>query len=549
MIYFENFKNSKEFNQIFGITEHSNGVKSRKNKILLECLKNRELHKWWLSTGRVLLSAHNSQPDKYDLLHVVNMDGLKQLAKLLLMIMWAGNAAEDMNRLAFANEFPYVLWSKTYRLDAYKGLCTDGDTRAIRYVNTERNNKVFKMKAGKFISKCIEESFLRDIMPEQMKRWIGEEFAREWQSYAEQHKADSKYTLHVDDDFESIYDSSRCVGDFGSCMTDRNRHGFYRDSIGCKAAYLTNGDGDIVARCIVYQDVTDGNGNHYRLAERQYASNQEDVLKQLLVDMLIKAGEIDGYKRVGADCHDNKNFVRNDGTSMRDLNLRIDCNLEPGDTLSYQDSFVYYSIERNVAYNDSGFDYDYELNTTDETIVQSGDYSEYYDCYIGEDDSAYDEYYGDYFYSRDAVDAIYDGKTININRERANEENEIWRWSDEEDAFIYYDECCYVEKHGDYFLLNDCVRDINGDYQLSDDCEYSDYLGEYILSEDATWSGCLYSYIPDCEAVWCEVDEDYTYKGLAEFSEITGYYYCSEESKLKDEALFRKEHALVALTA
>lgn len=547
MIYFENFKNNKEFNQIFGITEHGNGVKSRKNKILLECLKNRELHKWWISTGRALLRRHTSQPDKFDLLHVVNMDGLKQFAKFLLLIMQTGNCG--MRPLAFADEFPYNLWSKTYRFDAYKGLCTDGDTKAIRYVNTERNDKVFKMKAGKFISKCIEESFLRDIMPEQMKRWIGEEFAREWQSYAEQHRTDGKFTLHVDDDFKSIYDSDRCVGNFGSCMTDRGFHDFYRDSIDCKAAYLTDANNDIVARCIVYQDVTDGNGNHYRLAERQYASNQEDVLKQLLVDMLIKAGEIDGYKRVGADCHDNKNFVRNDGTSMRDLNLRIDCNLEPGDPLSYQDSFVYYSIDRNVAYNDSGFDYDYKLNTTDGEIEPSGDYSEYYDCYIDEYESSYDEYYDDYFYSRDAANAIYNGRTININQERASEEDEIWCWSDEEYAFIYYDECCYVEKHTDYFLLDDCVRDINCDYQLSDDCEYSDYLGEYILSEDTVWSGDLNSYIPESEAVWCEVDEDYTYKGLEEFSEITGYNYCSEESKLEDEALFRKEHALVVLTA
>ena len=546
MIYFENFKNSKEFNQLFGITEHGNGVKSRKNKILLECLKNRELHKWWLSTGRALAPTYVSQPDKIDLFHVVSMDGLKQFAKFLLQIMFGDNG--DMKPLAFASEFPYALWSKTYRLDACKGLCTDGDTRAIRYINTERDNKVFKMKAGKFISKCIEESFLCNIMPEQMKRWIGEEFAREWQSYAEQY-CDSKYTLHVDDNFEDIYDSDRCAGDFGSCMTDKEYYSFYRDAIDCKAAYLTNADDDIVARCIVYQDVTDGSGNHYKLAERQYASSQDDVLKQLLVDMLIKAGEIDGYKRVGADCHDNKNFVRNDGTSMRDLDLSIDCRLELNEPLSYQDSFVYYSIDNHVAYNDSGYGYDYELNTTDGQIEPSGNYSEYYDRYIDEYDSSYDEYYDDYFYSNDASDAIYNGQRITINGERASEHDETWCWSDEEDAYIYYDECKYVDKHDDYFLTGDCVEDFNCDWQLKDDCEYSDFIEDYILSEDAVWSGYLRSYIPECEAVWCEVDGDNTYKGHEVFSEITGYNYCSEESMLRDEALFRKEHALVVCAA
>lgn len=545
MIYFENFKNSKEFNLLFGITEHGNGVKSRKNKILLECLKNRELHKWWLSTGRALAPTYVSETDKIDLFHVVSMDGLKQFAKFLLMIMFVDNG--DMRPLAFASEFSYSLWSKTYRLDACKGICTDGDTRAIRYINTERENKVFKMKAGKFISKCIDESFLRDVMPEQMKRWIGEEFAREWQSYAEQY-SDSKYTLHVDDNFEDIYDSDRCVGDFGSCMTDKGYHNFYRDAIDCKAAYLTNADDDIVARCIVYQDVTDGSGNHYKLAERQYASNRDDVLKQILVDMLIKAGEIDGYKRVGADCHDNKNFVRNDGTSMRDLDLSIDCKLEPGEPLSYQDSFVYYSIDNHVAYNDSGFGYDYELNTTDGAIEQSGDYSEYYDTYIDEYESSYDEYYDDYFYSRDAVSAIYNGRSININGDRISNDN-TWCWSDEENAYIYYNECEYVAKHDDYFLTDDCVEDFNGDWQLKDDCEFSDYSEEYILSEDAVWSKYLLSYILECDAVWCEVDEDYTYDGEEVSSEITGYDYCSKESMLKDEALFRKEHALVVLAA
>ena len=546
MIYFENFKNSKEFNQLFGITEHGNGVKSRKNKILLECLKNRELHKWWLSTGRALAPTYVSQPDKIDLFHVVSMDGLKQFAKFLLQIMFGDNG--DMKPLAFASEFPYALWSKTYRLDACKGLCTDGDTRAIRYINTERDNKVFKMKAGKFISKCIEESFLCNIMPEQMKRWIGEEFAREWQSYAEQY-CDSKYTLHVDDNFEDIYDSDRCAGNFGSCMTDKEYYSFYRDAIDCKAAYLTNAEDDIVARCIVYQDVTDESGNHYKLAERQYASGQDDVLKQLLVDMLIKAGEIDGYKRVGADCHDNKNFVRNDGTSMRDLDLSIDCRLEPNEPLSYQDSFVYYSIDNHVAYNDSGHGYDYELNTTDGQIEPSGNYSEYYDRYIDEYDSSYDEYYDDYFYSDDASDAIYNGQRITINGDRAGEHDETWCWSDEENAYIYYDECKYVDKHDDYFLTDDCVEDFNCDWQLKDDCEYSDFIEDYILSEDATWSGYLRSYIPECEAVWCEVDGDNTYKGQEVFSEITGYNYCSEESMLRDEALFRKEHALVVCAA
>lgn len=93
------------------------------------------------------------------------------------------------------------------------------------------------------------------------------------------------------------------------------------------------------------------------------SSDQDDVLKQILVDKLIRAGEIDGYKRVGASCRDNKNFVRNNGESMRDLKLHIDCCLEHGDVLSFLDSFVYYDYNGDRSYNDSSVSYDYELDS------------------------------------------------------------------------------------------------------------------------------------------------------------------------------------------
>lgn len=43
MIYIKSFKNYDEFKQLFGVVKHGNGVVSRKNKILLACLKNRKL--------------------------------------------------------------------------------------------------------------------------------------------------------------------------------------------------------------------------------------------------------------------------------------------------------------------------------------------------------------------------------------------------------------------------------------------------------------------------------------------------------------------------
>lgn len=374
MIYIKCFKNYEEFKQLFGVVEHGNGVKSRKNKILLACLKDRKLLHWWLSFKDSCDRKHRSHLyEKCDYLRATSMDDLKYFAKKMMNRIVYNDVCgmEDPYYCISPDGFSYTFYSSSMRLDGFKGICADGDSKAVRYENVERD-KVFKMKAGKFITRCIEECRItRDYMPEQLKRWIGEEFAREWQVFAEQRCTD-RYTLHVDDNFKDIYDSGRCYGDFGSCMTDKDQHTFYRDAIEAKAAYITDEHGWIVARCIVYTDVIDENGNHYRLAERQYSMGQDNVLKQILVDKLIKAGEIDGYKRVGVDCHDNKNFVRNDGSSMRDLVLHIACCLEAGNTLSYQDSFIYYNHDKQISYNDSSKSYSDELNTTDRQFGGGG---------------------------------------------------------------------------------------------------------------------------------------------------------------------------------
>lgn len=559
MIYIKSFKNYDEFKQLFGIVEHGNGAKSRKNKILLACLKNRKLLKWWLGFKKQAFEhgASVEAVEYNDYLRAANMDELKRFAKLMLndaikdSALW--NKTDDAGfKIEFAEDFCYGLYSPTLKIDKFHGLCVDGDSRSIRYVNTERANKVFKMKAGKFISKCIEDNRVtREFMPEQMKRWIGEEFAREWQSYAEQNIGEDRYILYVDDNFSDIYDSDECDGDFGSCMTDKDYYSFYEDAINCKAAYLRDAESNlIVARCIVYQDVHDENGNSYRLAERQYARDQDDVLKQMLVDMLIKAGEIDGYKRVGADCHDNRNFVFNNGESMRELDLCIDCRLDYGDTLSYQDSFVYYNYDNDVAYNnDYCHDYSDELNSTD-GVFRTDDswWSEWNNCYISEDESVFDDYYEDYIYPSQAADAIYNGEKIRICNDRVHE-SDRWRWSDKENAFIHKDEAYYVERENDYFTRSDVVEDINEEWQLEEDCVWSTYYGEYILEDDSVWSAIVGADLLKDRATKCPCCGEWypdDYKDEV-YSEITNECYCSDDCLKEAEEEYRAKRALVCV--
>lgn len=549
MIYIKSFKNYEEFKVLFGVVEHGNGVKSRKNKILLACLKDRKLLHWWLSFKDSCDRKHRSHLyEECDYLRATSMDDLKYFAKKMMnRIVY--NDVCGMASPYYCIDFgdlSFTFYSSSMRLDGFKGICADGDSKAVRYENVERE-KVFKMKAGKFITRCIEECRItRNYMPEQLKRWIGEEFAREWQVFAEQRCTD-RYTLHVDDNFKDIYDSGRCYGNFGSCMTDKDQHTFYRDAIEAKAAYITDEHGWIVARCIVYTDVIDENGNHYRLAERQYSMGQDNVLKQILVDKLIKAGEIDGYKRVGVDCHDNKNFVRNDGSSMRDLVLHIACCLEAGNTLSYQDSFIYYNHDEQISFNDSSKSYSDELNTTDRQFGGGGNWSDYYGEYIPEEESVYDDYYEDWMWDNQQSDAIYRGGRIVINDDRASKSDD-WNWSDHEDAYLYDDDCCYVDSVDDWRLLDDCVDDIDDNWQLKEDCEYSDYHEEYIPKKRAVWSDAANSWLDAEEDALCPVCKEW-YPGDTEdfYSEITDEYYCSEKCMEEDEAKFRREHALLVV--
>ena len=66
MLYYK-FQNYEEFKEIFGLNYHSNGTKSRKNKILLSFIKNRALLHDAIRTGN------------YEFLHISDMQTLKQV--------------------------------------------------------------------------------------------------------------------------------------------------------------------------------------------------------------------------------------------------------------------------------------------------------------------------------------------------------------------------------------------------------------------------------------------------------------------------------------
>ena len=136
-----NIRDYDDFKYLFGIESHGNGVKSRKNKILLQHIKNPALIKY--------CREHND----WSLLHIRNMADLKQL--VLGYIRESGKTDSNLpNKVILIGN---TYWSAQYKTDHMEGLCEDFDKKAVRYVNT-KTDRVYKMKAGKFFTSIIKET-------------------------------------------------------------------------------------------------------------------------------------------------------------------------------------------------------------------------------------------------------------------------------------------------------------------------------------------------------------------------------------------------------
>ena len=237
-------------------------------------------------------------------------------------------------------------------------------------------------------------------------------------------------------------------------MVDKDRTSFYHDAVKAKAAYITDKTGLIVARAVLFTDVTDQDGKKWRLLERQYSSGGDDVLKRLLIDKLIQEKHIDGYKIVGASCHEANAFVDIDGNSLSDKKFEIDCELELEDTLSYQDSFKWYSYNQNKAYNYENSGTSYNLDTTDLNLYGDDD----------EDDGEWDAYHQ--YYCSATICCYRNGR-------------EIWVDSENLDDFVW------IESKGEYHHENDCVCcDECGTDILEDDAMCSEVTEKYYCCKE-----------------------------------------------------------------
>lgn len=453
-----------EFKELFGVRETGNGKTVRRNTILLSFVKN------GIKTHFDGIDQIKSMTDMYDYI----MTKSRNVANCNIRIMG------------------YFFHSNTYQTDNYDGICYDGDCGSIRYVSID-SGRVYKMKAGKFLRKIILETEFGKQLDEQSLTWVCEKFSRDWLSSCL--TKTNEYKLVVDDDFKSIYSSDCCNDSFNSCMTDDGQYEFYSNAVQAKAASIRK-NGKIYARCVLFTDVHEIDSDKiWRLAERQYSSNEKNELKQVLINMLIAGNHIDGYKQVGVDCHSNRAFIGIDGSNLSDRRFWIRCDLHEGDTLSYQDSFVNYNLIDKTANNYKGEEY--SLDTTNSEFEADGgedEYDSYHETYCSEvrDVLVWDGY-----------DCSYREMTCNVN------DMDDFNYSDYHE--LYLNKYNYSNKLNDYLrkdmssyceIADDYFPDDKFEYYKEkykeDNWNYDEYKGEYTedgLVEVYVYVECLETYV------------------------------------------------------
>lgn len=481
------FRNAREFQEIFGIMEHGNGVKSRRNKILLQLYKAKSM---W---------DYCKKYDKFDrYFTITTMEALRSRIIYDIRNEMAAGSAMDGN-LYLVNLMGESYWSSAYSTDESHGIPSNGNVGFVKYITHEknRNNKVYRMRAGKFYKRLLLETELGRALPEQVLNWLCEQFAEQWSSYVMQRLP--HFTLNVDDRFDRIYrygmnaDGTKCCTyDFSSCMMGDDQWIFYRDSVDAKAAYLTNDEGYIIARCVIFNNVKDEEGNTWRLAERQYAEEGKDLYKRCLVDALVEGGYIDGYKQVGVDCHATNSYIDKDGNSLRDKQFHIECKLEfsrdcddawdvkMNRILSYQDSFKFFDTKEKVSYN---------TKPSDTTNIRCLDTT---DSYL---EGVWDGYHSTW--CNNAYWVWYEGNEIRCDSSRLEDfihfQNEYFH----KDEFVECPQCgrkmpnpkLYAKLHltpefdGKYFCSHDCYRSYRSWYEDTY-CFYDQLRDQWVKRDD-----------------------------------------------------------------
>ena len=473
MLYFD-FNGYQGFKERFGMQEHGNGSKSRKNKILLAYVKSEFKKK------------------NYRVINFKTMAEMQNEVWLALL----DEGCKDTKLSHRMDLMDYALFSNRYETDEWNGICEDHDTRSIRYRNVEQN-RIYKMKAGKMLHHLINATEYGRNLCEPVQRWMEEDFSQRWQSYCMGKLPENH--LIINDDFKRIYSSDECVGNFGSCMVNQDHWHYYKNSVTAKAAFLVDSNDLIIARAILWPEVYDDEGNMYRYLDRQYSTDGNVVLMRALIDELIKADEIDCYKVPGCGCSESTAIVDREGKSLALKTFHIECDLETDECISYADTFKFFSYNKGKAYNTTKNGWDYALDTTAYSIDD--------DQNDDDDEENYDDYHQQYV-DGDLTLVFVHGEEMYC----ADDWMEDFKWVDSKEEYHHKDDVamcpyckCYELKeelvHSDLlkkdFCCSDCLEDAEKEYKAKH-WFWSEFDQDYYESEsEITFFNC---WNPDLQA-------------------------------------------------
>lgn len=488
-----NFKNYEEFKEYFGMRKTNEGKMVRKNKIVLDVLKDMFRNKIGNESrwNRFFVEKSMKQP--------MSQEDLIKAGRMILGGTYENLLADGMFRFD----------SDIYRVDQ-GGLCYDGDVKSVRY---EKDGHIYKMKASKFYAKIFTEHGLDKFFGQKMQIFCGEKFAEAWTAYAESKVGQNLYTLHYgseEEDFEKIYS----VSDMGSCMSNEGQYYFYVNAVDATAAWLEDCDGNVVCRCVIFNKCVQKDTNKvFRIAERQYAIDQDDKLKNILVARLYAEGLIDAHKRVGAPCNRDgwQKICDKEGNILDNPYFATECNLASGDTLSYQDTFKEYDDYTNKAYNYGSCDY--QLDTTDNTFRGNEVYDEWEEEYYTNGVEVYSAYWWDGRGNRQHGDVV----EYNIDRHFISVERGEYA-----DEFVHSDDVVCID--GEYWCEHDDnVAYIRGDYYvIGEGCEYCEDSYEYDY-DYVEWKGCYYANYSHSELLGEDIPDDLFDEIEEEYAKENGY--------------------------
>lgn len=469
----------------------TNGKADRMNKFSFELLRDKDFRK----SVRLLFSCQFGKPcasEYYDFLNTRWADEclLENINKYLYIYTGTPGCRLKLTlpglsnfRLSTTNEVDGNGKPKKYTIIAYT---KDG------HKECRKSASKLYIEAYKYQSKAWNRT-----IPDKVLNRAAELFALKWEAYAKLYD----YTLNIDTDFESIYE----VDKFGSCMTGEGNYTMYNGlhTMGeARACYLTNVEGDIVARAILWTNAKDENGKSYRLLDRCYSLNSDVSLQQVLIDTCIAEGKIDLYKPAGCSCHDNRNIKNVDGSDFKGY-LHTYLNIDEDDRVSYMDTFVFYNKNERAAYNYECDTYTHKLDTTCGRLEEPGVYSEYYDEYIDEDDATWCSDVDSYVRCDDEDFYYYNGETYQKSssyycEDTGNyypntdglyycDENDSWYEYDTDLAFLEYKDAIWLAEDCVWSTMRGCNIAVEDAIYITDlhDYDLADNEGEYECTMDA----------------------------------------------------------------